>query len=330
MFSSTMAHLISAVVISSSSSSARKSPKHASKWYAFVKRKKKTPVVRFKEATALESSHGLSWTKVRLLGKGGFGSVFYAKTRTTNNQKTNLPSEMAVKSAIMLRSSSLIHEKRVLCHLGNSPHVVRFYGHEVTVTANGVIVYNLLLEYCSGLSLQRQIRKSDHGLAESDVRSYSRDILRGLKYIHSRGYIHCDIKPANILLMPGRPNRNGTFRAKIADFGVAKAVNEECHNLRGTLRFMSPESVRDRKIEYATDIWAFGCVVLEMLTAKSAWGYRRVKDLKEVIGYSDEMPKIPTNISENATDFLSRCLVRIAAYRWSADMLLQHPFLSVN
>ncbi|KAF2307191.1 hypothetical protein GH714_025435 [Hevea brasiliensis] len=336
MFPSTMAPVISVVVISSSSSSTPRKPKHDSKWYAMIKRrnafkrKKKTPVVCFERATTLEASHGLSWVRVCLLGKGGFGSVFYAKTRTTINQGTHLPSQLAVKSTIMDQSSSLQHEKQVLCDLTSSPYVVRCYGDEVTHIANGVKVYNLLLEYCSGLSLERQIRLSGFGLADSDVKYYSRDVLRGLKYIHCRGYIHCDIKPDNILLVPGSGERKGTFVAKLADFGLAKAVDEECHDLRGTTRYMSPELVRDKKIGYATDIWAFGCAVLEMLTGKPAWEYSEVEDLLWVIGYTDELPQIPSNVSEDAKDFLSRCFVRTAAHRWSADCLLEHPFLSVN
>ncbi|KAJ9131475.1 hypothetical protein P3X46_035131 [Hevea brasiliensis] len=294
------------------------------------KRKKKTPVVCFERATTLEASHGLSWVRVCLLGKGGFGSVFYAKTRTTINQGTHLPPQMAVKSAIMDQSSSLKHEKQVLCDLTSSPYVVRCYGDEVTHMANGVKVYNLLLEYCSGLSLERQIRLSGFGLADSDVKYYSRDVLQGLKYIHCRGYIHCDIKPDNILLVPGNGERKGTFVAKLADFGLAEAVNEERHDLRGTTRYMSPELVREKKIGYATDIWAFGCAVLEMLTGKPAWEYSEVEDLLWVIGYTDELPQIPSNVSEDAKDFLSRCFVRTAAHRWSADCLLEHPFLSVN
>ncbi|KAJ9131493.1 hypothetical protein P3X46_035149 [Hevea brasiliensis] len=223
------------------------------------KRKKKTPVVCFERATTLEASHGLSWVRVCLLGKGGFGSVFYAKTRTTINQGTHLPSQLAVKSAIMDQSSSLQHEKQVLCDLTSSPYVVRCYGDEVT--------------------LERQIRLSGFGLADSDVKYYSRDVLQGLKYIHCRGYIHCDIKPDNILLVPGSGERKGTFVAKLADFGLAKAVDEECHDMRGTTRYMSPELVREKKIGYATDIWAFGCAVLEMLTGKPAWEYSEVEDL---------------------------------------------------
>ncbi|KAF2307198.1 hypothetical protein GH714_025395 [Hevea brasiliensis] len=300
MFSSTMAAVISVVVISSSSSSAPRKPKHDSKWYAMIKRrnafkrKKKTPVVCFERATTLEASHGLSWVRVCLLGKGGFGSVFYAKRRTTINQGTHLPSQLAVKSTIMDQSSSLQHEKQVLCDLTSSPYVVRCYGDEVTHIANGVKVYNLLLEYCSGLSLERQIRLSGFGLADSDWR------------------------------------KEGNFVAKLADFGLAKAVDEECHDMRGTTRYMSPELVREKKIGYATDIWAFGCAVLEMLTGKPAWEYSEVEDLLWVIGYTDELPQIPSNVSEDAKDLLSRCFVRTAAHRWSADCLLEHPFLSVN
>uniref|UniRef100_A0A2C9WM23 Protein kinase domain-containing protein n=1 Tax=Manihot esculenta TaxID=3983 RepID=A0A2C9WM23_MANES len=168
--------VVPVVAIFSSSAAAPRRPKHDSNWYSMIKRPK--------------ASHGVSWIRICLLGEGGFGSVFFAKTRSTIDQETQFPSKMAVKSAVMDQLSSLKHEKRVLCHLGPSP-----------------CVHILLLEYCCGLSLGRQIKLSGFGLAESDIKYYSRDIFRGLKHIHCGGYIHCDIKPDNILPVPGSGER---------------------------------------------------------------------------------------------------------------------------
>jgi serine/threonine protein kinase len=340
-----------AVVQASSSSSSwcpppKKRPKRDAKWLAMIKRRKayKKKKTFFPDLTSsssaaetdssptLETSNGVSWTRLALLGKGAFGSVFYAKTNSTSlHQETHLPLQMAVKSAVMENATSLKYEKHILCDLAASPHVVRCYGDEITHMAEGVEIYNLLLEFCSGFSLESHIRSSCCGLLESDVRDYARDILQGLKYIHSRGYIHCDIKPCNILLATGVGERFGRLVAKLADFGLAKAVNQQKDPwLRGTYRYMSPELVKDKTIDYPVDIWAFGCAVVEMLTGKPAWNYSEVEDLLYVIGKSDQLPNIPCDASEDAKDFLSHCFARSAALRWSAEMLLEHPFISMT
>ncbi|KDP32595.1 hypothetical protein JCGZ_13145 [Jatropha curcas] len=281
----------------------------------------------------LESSHGVSWVRLFLLGKGGFGSVFYAERKEPLKQDSDLPFQMAVKSAKMDRSSSLQYEKQVFSDLGTSPYVVRCYGDEVTEISNGEKIYNLLLEFCSGLSLSEHIRLSGGGLPEIVVQNYTRDILRGLNYIHSHGYVHCDIKPGNILLVPGSGEMGGNYMAKIADFGLAMAVQgkeTECSGLRGTSMYMSPELVKDRKLDYSADIWALGCVVLEMLTAKPVWDYSDTAHMLFVIGYTDRVPAIPDHVSEEATDFLSWCFDRRVGQRLSADRLLEHPFVSMD
>ncbi|KDP32604.1 hypothetical protein JCGZ_13154 [Jatropha curcas] len=230
-------------------------------------------------------------------------------------------------------ASALQYEKQVLSNLGTSPYVVRCYGDEITELRNGEKIYNLLLEFCSRLSLGDHISLSGGGLPEIVVQNYTRDILRGLKYIHSHGYVHCDIKPGNILLVPGTGLRVGNYMAKIADFGLAKAMHgeeEECTGLRGTHMYMSPEMVKHKKLGYSADIWALGCVVLEMLTGKPVWEFRYSRDIILVIGYTNRVPAVPKHLSVKAKNFLGWCLDRRADQRLSADMLLEHPFVSMD
>ncbi|XP_050215787.1 mitogen-activated protein kinase kinase kinase 17-like [Mercurialis annua] len=320
---------------SSSSSPPPKKPKRCRYWTDLIPRRRKIVVAVRTTAPhphSLESSHGLSWTRVGLLGKGAFGSVYFAKSN--QDQNSHLPLQMAVKSALTDDSSSLQYEKQILTELQDSPHVVHCYGDEITQMGDGNQVYNLLLEFCGGLSLKRTIRISPGGrLSDSDIKCYARDVLEGLAYVHSRGYIHCDIKPDNILLVPGGEGKKGRkFVAKLADFGLAKVADGLADSeLRGTYMFMSPELVESKVVDFPADIWAFGCTLVEMMTGKSAWDYSDVEDLLYVIGESDELPNLPSSIceSEDATDFFGRCLCRNASFRWSAEMLLDHPFLSI-
>ena len=125
------------------------------------------------------------------------------------------------------------------------------------------------------------------------------------------------------------------FRAKIGDLGLAKRENQSKKRRlepywRGTPMYLSPEAVSDNIQECPADIWALGCIVLEMLTGKPPWDreeYMVAEDVLKKIGGGHELPKIPGNLSKEAKDFLKGCFVRNPRYRWTAEMLLNHPFV---
>ncbi|KAF5741810.1 mitogen-activated protein kinase kinase kinase 2-like [Tripterygium wilfordii] len=183
------------------------------------------------------------------------------------------------------------------------------------------------MEYASGGSLASLIEKSN-GLPEREVRRYAKHLLLGLLHIHDSGYVHCDIKPDNVLLVPSR--NSGTYVAKIADFGLSKRRKSD-PNLRGTPMYMSPEVIVDGFQEAPSDIWALGCVVLEMLTGNPPWGSDPNWTSEELLIKIAEywvLPNIPRGISNDARSFLKACFVRKPRFRFTAEMLLQHPFVS--
>ncbi|KAF2322384.1 hypothetical protein GH714_013152 [Hevea brasiliensis] len=88
------------------------------------------------------------------------------------------------------------------------------------MSKDGKMLYNLLLEYASGGTLaDLKKRSGGYGLPESDVKRYTRPILKGINYIHSHDYVHCDLKPDNVLLVP---SGDGDFVPNIGDFGLPK------------------------------------------------------------------------------------------------------------
>ncbi|KAK9150432.1 hypothetical protein Syun_008741 [Stephania yunnanensis] len=100
--------------------------------------------------------------------------------------------------------------------------------------------------------------------------------------------------------------------------------------LEGTPRYMSPEAIAEHKKGPAYDIWALGCVVVEMLCEQSTISIKPGKSLEDFldrIGFGSESPRIPVGISREAQDFLKRCFVRNSKSRWNASTLLSHPFL---
>ncbi|XP_059430635.1 mitogen-activated protein kinase kinase kinase 20-like [Corylus avellana] len=276
--------------------------------------------------------HGGSWVRGPIIGKGSFGSVFLATLKKSRSSFSCLPSAMAVKSAEVSVSASLQKEKEVLDNLKGCPYVIGCFGEEITTQDDGEMVYNLLLEYASGGTLADLIEKSDGcGLPESDVKRYTKSILKGLCHIHDCGYVHCDLKPANVLLVPTVCN----CVAKIGDFGLAKrsaqSKQRRIDRLRGTPLYLAPETVIESVQELPSDIWALGCVVCEMLTAKSPWERAeelKTEDLLRLIGDQRELPKIPCGISDEARGFLKACLVRKPMCRFTAEMLMDHAFLA--
>lgn len=289
------------------------------------------------EKGANEYGDGVAWVRGSMIGKGGFGCVYLATLKNPRSKYSCLPPVMAVKSAEVSVSGSIQKEMEALSNLKGCCNIIRCFGEETTVGDNGVMAYNLLLEYGSGGTLADRIKKSgSDGLPEFEARVYAKSILRGLNHIHGSGYVHCDLKPDNILLV-GNARREGDveFRAKIGDFGLAKRAKQSKKRKlelywRGTPMYLSPEAVIDNVQEAPSDVWALGCIVLEMLTGKPPWDAKKELKAEEIlskIGAGHELPKIPNGISKEARDFLKGCFVRKSMYRLTSEMLMNHPFV---
>lgn len=266
----------------------------------------------------------MDWIRGEKLGHGSFAAVNLAVPR---NQSPSLPPLMAVKSCGASLSSSLMNEKLILEELKDCPEIVRCFGESFS-NENGQKLYNVLLEYAAGGSLADKLKNSgDQRLPECEVRQYTKALLKGLHYIHKFGYVHCDIKLQNILLC-------SDGGVKIADFGLAKKaagrkgdLKSPACELRGTPMYMSPEMVYGGEQAAPADIWALGCVLSEMVSGSPAWSCSDVAALLMRIGVGEEVPVIPGSLSEEGKDFLRRCFVKNPSQRWTAEMLLDHPFV---
>ncbi|PNX76356.1 mitogen-activated protein kinase kinase kinase 3-like protein, partial [Trifolium pratense] len=190
---------------------------------------------------------------------------------------------------------------------------------------DGEECYNIFLEYAARGTLFDQLKNYGGKLPETLVRCYTRSILEGLKYVHENDFVHCDVKLQNILVF-----EDGNV--KLSDFGLAKEKGLKNGKLecRGTPMFISPEAVNDNIYESPTDIWALGCAVVEMATGKPAWNFSgsNIWSLLIRIGVGDELPLIPDELSQEGKDFLQKIFVKDPLKRWTAEMLLKHPFIS--
>ncbi|KAJ4836800.1 hypothetical protein Tsubulata_029989 [Turnera subulata] len=266
-------------------------------------------------------SHAVSWIRGNCIGKGSFGTVSTAMDKQTG-------AVFAVKSSPLFGApnhqarQSLENEIRILSSL-SSPHIVKYLGDDVSYdsTTTTTPCRNLHMEYLPGGSVA-ELASSRADVDEKIVRSHTWCVASALNYLHSRGIVHCDVKGENILVGPH------TGSAKLADFGSAVELGSTGATLpRGSPLWMAPEVIRGEYQGPESDVWSLGCTVIEMVTGKPAWEDRGVDTLSR-IGFSQELPELPTQLSELGRDFVEKCLRRDRSERWSCDQLLQHPFIS--
>ncbi|WCJ37539.1 mitogen-activated protein kinase kinase kinase 17 [Euphorbia peplus] len=254
-----------------------------------------------------------SWTRGCILGHGSTASVSLATSLSSGEV-------FAVKSAELSQSEFLQREQRIHSSIAASPHIVGYKGCDIT-KENNKVMYNLFLEYMSGGTLTDYVQARGGRIDESVIGFYTCQIVEALDYLHSNGIVHCDIKGRNILV-----GENG---AKIADFGCAKRITDSA-TIGGTPMFMAPEVARGEEQGCASDIWAMGCTIIEMATGGTPW-LRSCNDdavcMLYQIGFSDKLPELPKHLSEDAKDFMDKCLRRNPRERWTAKQLLNHSFL---
>ncbi|KAK1360388.1 Mitogen-activated protein kinase kinase kinase YODA [Heracleum sosnowskyi] len=291
------------------------------------------------------------WLLSKFLGAGSYGSVFLGQCVSPSlTCYYNSPTIAAIKSSLQTNSWSLKLEKAVLYELRGCPEIVRYFPAEDFDIVNeyGDKFHNIVLEYADGGTLTQLIKSRGGWIPEYEASWYARMMLKGLSHVHHRGFVHCDLKPDNVLVF-NVPSGEGKgvvkYNLKLADFGLAKrsggvscGAGGEYKN-RGTLLYSSPESVVFGIHETAMDVWSLGCMLLEMLLGKGGLWNRFIdvdgQCLAEMIAnYEDDrlnmiLPKFDY-LSVNAKDFVRRCLKQNVKERWTAEELLKHPFISHN
>lgn len=181
----------------------------------------------------------------------------------------------------------------------------------------------LIMEYVSGGSLASVIKRQEK-LRESVIRSYTLDIVSGLSYLHNVCLTcHRDVKPENILITP-------EGRCKLADFGASRSL-ESTRLLKtcvGTPYYMAPEVVQGVGYDQSADIWSLGASIFEMITGRPP--FAEVSNPMAImfkIVQTNELPQLPQDVSGGLRDFVDRCCKGVPADRWTAQQLLQHPWL---
>jgi serine/threonine-protein kinase len=255
------------------------------------------------------------------LGAGGMGEVYRATdTRLKRDVAIKvLPVSMAGDPERLARFQ---REAEVLAAL-NHPHIAAIYGFEDLDAGPGKPpVRALVMELVEGPTLADRIGQG--ALPLDDALAIARQIADALEAAHERGIVHRDLKPANIKVRP-----DGTV--KVLDFGLAKALmsgtvsnlsGDEANSptitspamtqigmILGTAAYMAPEQARGRTADKRADIWAFGCVLFEMLTGQRAFPGDDVTDtLAAVVKLDPNWSALGRNVPPHVAHALRVCL----------------------
>jgi Tol biopolymer transport system component len=254
----------------------------------------------------------------RLLGAGGMGEVYRARD-------TTLGRDVAIKilprafTSDPERLARFEREARMLAAL-NHPHIGAIYGIE---ESDGVRA--LVLELAEGETLADRLQRGP--VAATEALTIARQIADALDAAHEKGIIHRDLKPANVKI-----TADGVV--KVLDFGLAKAVasDETVRDLPhapgltvggtrkgiiiGTAAYMSPEQARGLTVDKRTDIWAFGCLLFEMLTGRAAFAGETVTDtLAAILDREPDWMGLPATAPPAAGRLLRLCLDKDPRHR---------------
>lgn len=266
----------------------------------------------------------------RVLGEGSYSTVYLTTDRQTLR-------EYAVK---VLEKKHIIKEKKIkyvniekntLNRLTDHPGIVRLY---YTFQDEASLYY--VLDLCNGGELLGVLKKTGTFDVEC-TRFYGAQILDAIAYMHSRGVIHRDLKPENVLL-------DDQMHIKITDFGTAKLLpdprdprpsddpsrqpNSEgdgrTASFVGTAEYVSPELLTDKAVGKPSDLWAFGCIIYQLLVGRPPFkAATEYLTFQKIVGLEYEFPP---GFPPAARDLVERCLVLDPARRLTVEHIKNHEF----
>ncbi|AEO71062.1 uncharacterized protein THITE_2123045 [Thermothielavioides terrestris NRRL 8126] len=266
----------------------------------------------------------------RILGEGSYSTVYLATDRQTLR-------EYAVK---VLDKKHIIKEKKIkyvniekntLNRLTDHPGIVRLY---YTFQDETSLYY--VLDLCNGGELLGVLKRTGTFDVEC-TRFYGAQILDAIAYMHSRGVIHRDLKPENVLL-------DDQMHIKITDFGTAKLLpdpreprppedvpgqggsQEDNRNASfvGTAEYVSPELLTDKAAGKPSDLWAFGCIIYQLLAGRPPFkAATEYLTFQKIVGLDYEFP---AGFPPAARDLVERCLVLDPARRLTVEHIKNHEF----
>jgi eukaryotic-like serine/threonine-protein kinase len=252
------------------------------------------------------------------VGAGGMGEVYRARdTRLKRDVAIKILPDAFAENAD--RRARFEREARVLASL-NHPNIATIHGIE-----DGDGLHALVMELVDGETLADRVRRGP--LPVSEALAMARQIADALDAAHERGIVHRDLKPANIKVA-------SSGRIKVLDFGLAKAaagesveadrsraatvtlVETQAGLIIGTPGYMSPEQMRGEAVDKRSDIWAFGCVLYEMITGSAAFARQTPSEtIGAILERDPDWSLVPATTPAALRNLIKHCLVKDARRR---------------
>lgn len=264
----------------------------------------------------------------KILGEGSYSTVYLATDRQSLK-------EYAIK---VLEKKHIIKEKKIkyvniekntLNRLTEHPGIVRLY---YTFQDETSLYY--VLDLCNGGELLGVLKRTGTFDVEC-TKFYGAQILDAIEYMHSRGVIHRDLKPENVLL-------DDNMHVKITDFGTAKLLPDprdprppeqmersqqesgRAASFVGTAEYVSPELLTEKSAGKPSDLWAFGCIIYQLLAGRPPFkGASEYLTFQKIVGLEYEFP---VGFPPAARDLVERCLVLDPSRRLTIEHIKNHEF----
>ncbi len=254
----------------------------------------------------------LHYRLIEKIGEGGMGVVWKALDTTLGREVAIkvLPAKVAFDGERLARFE---REAKLLASL-HHPNIASIFGFETTPDCTF-----LVMELVEGEDLAALLRNG--AVSVDEAMDIARQIAEGLEEAHEKGIVHRDLKPANV-------NRTPDGKVKVLDFGLAKAFAgqtageeamasaptmtaglTEIGTSLGTPAYMSPEQARGKDVDRRADVWAFGCVLYEMLTGKRCFTGNTATDvLANIVTQEPDWNILPPDLPRRVKELLQQTL----------------------
>ena len=255
---------------------------------------------------------------ISMLGNGAFGKVRLYRDR--NYKDLLFAIKTLKKDGISSYEFKLLKsELNILSNLDH-PNIVKYFGD-----CEDDYYFHIIMEYLKGYDLYKIITlKKYNGFDEKDMCEIIYQLLKALSFIHNQNIVHRDIKPENILFA----NKNNYSTLKLIDFGLATNAKKDKYTV-GTPYYMSPEMI-DGNFCPESDIWSVGVIVYLMLTGIYPFDIKEGEDLFEKIKNDkyDLKPLNKAKVSDEAKDFIQKCLTKDPSKRMNSSEALEHEWIT--
>ncbi|KAM9858178.1 serine/threonine-protein kinase ULK1a [Aulostomus maculatus] len=274
----------------------------------------------------MESVGRFEFNRKDLIGHGAFAVVFKGRHKEKHGWQVAVK---CINKKNLAKSHALLgKEIKILKELKHE-NIVRLLDYQEM----GGCVY-LVMEYCNGGDLAEYLQ-SKGTLSEDTIRVFLQQIAQAMKVLQSKGILHRDLKPQNILLCHPEGRRSSSINTciKIADFGFARHLqtNTMAATLCGSPMYMAPEVIMSQNYDAKADLWSIGTIVYQCLTGKAPFHASTPQELRLFYECNRTLvPSIPKETSSHLRHLLLGLLQRNHKNRISFDEFFHHPFLETS